>query len=406
MEPSPSPPLRFIGLDIHKDYAVACGVNAAQEPVLGPQRVGNAQLAQWAAKHLSHQDAIVIEMTTNTWEVYDLLRPLVHSVTVVHPPHVALIVRAQVKTDRKAALALAQLHAAGLLVGIWVPPPEVRDLRMLISQRRKMVCLATTAKNRLHAALHRHHLAAPPSSLPFSPKHEAFWLSLPVSPSECAIIHCDWQTVTFADQQKKALEEAIAQAIADDPRAPLLVQLPGIGLISAATLLAAIGDIDRFPDAKHLVGYAGLGARVHDSGHTHRGGRITKAGRKDIRWTMVEAARHAARSHAYWKGQFARLEPRLGKSKTYVAIARRLLVAVWHVLSKETADRFADAQQVACAFFAHAYKIGVRNLPDGLSALAYTRQELDRLGLGAHLTSIPWGSKRFKLPPSSLVPRT
>ena len=125
------------------------------------------------------------------------------------------------------ALTLAQLHAAGLLDGIWVPPREGRDLRMLISQRRKMVCLATTAKNRLHAALHRHHLAAPPSSLPFSAKHEAFWLSLPVSASEREIIHSDWQTVVFAEQQKKALEQAIGQAMADDPRAAPLARLPG-----------------------------------------------------------------------------------------------------------------------------------------------------------------------------------
>jgi hypothetical protein len=86
--------------------------------------------------------------------------------------------------------------------------------------------------------------------------------------------------------------------------------------------------------------------------------------------------------HAYWKGQFARLEPRLGKPKAYVAIARRMLVAAWHILSEDTADRHADAKQVACAFFAHAYRVGVRNLPGGLSALAYTRQQLDRLGAG------------------------
>lgn len=106
--------------------------------------------------------------------------------------------------------------------------------------------------------------------------------------------------------------------------------------------------------------------------------------------------------HAYWKGQFARLEPRLGKPKAYVAIARRMLVAAWNILSEETADCHADAQQVACAFFAHAYRVGVRNLHGGLSALAYTRQQLDRLGLGAELTSLPWGSKHYKLPPSSL----
>ncbi|MBA3532296.1 MAG: IS110 family transposase [Ardenticatenales bacterium] len=83
-----------------------------------------------------------------------------------------------------------------------------------------------------------------------------------------------------------------------------------------------------------------------------------------------------------------------------VAIARKLLVAVWHILTKGVADRHSNARQVVCSFFAHAYKVGVANLPDGLSAKEFTRQQLDRLGIGEELTQIPWGSKTFKLPPS------
>lgn len=62
-----------------------------------------------------------------------------------------------------------------------------------------------------------------------------------------------------------------------------LLQLPGFGVIITMTILAAIGDIQRFEDAKKLVGYSGLGASVHISGETHRTGRITKTGRRDIR---------------------------------------------------------------------------------------------------------------------------
>jgi hypothetical protein len=265
-----------------------------------------------------------------------------------------------------------------------------------------MVRLGTVAKNRLHSALHRHHLDAPQSSLPFSPKQKEFWLNLPVSAIERANIQCDWDTVEFADRQKALLEETIAKAAAEDDRVPLLVQLPGIGMIGAMTLLAAIGDITRFESAKELVGYAGLGTRVHDSGHLHQSGRITKAGRKDIRHVMVEAAQSAARTHLHWKAELARLEPRLGRKKAIVAIARKLLVSVWHVLTQAVADRFADAKQVACSMFAHAYRVGVQNLPDGQSALQFTRQQLDRLELGHDLTYIPWGSKKFKLPPSDL----
>ena len=71
---------------------------------------------------------------------------------------------------------------------------------------------------------------------------------------------------------------------------PFLIQLPGIGLLTAMVILAAVGDITRFPHAKNLVGYAGLGTYVHDSGKTHRHGGITKHGRADLRHAMVEAA--------------------------------------------------------------------------------------------------------------------
>lgn len=85
----------------------------------------------------------------------------------------------------------------------------------------------------------------------------------------------------------------------------------------------------------------------HVCGKLYQTGRITKAGRRDLRYTMVEAANKAARSYPHWKAELARLESRLGHSKAIVAIARKLLVAVWHVPSEETADRFADPVQVA-----------------------------------------------------------
>ncbi len=144
-------------------------------------------------------------------------------------------------------------------------------------------------------------------------------------------------------------------------------------MLSAITILAAISDITRFPNAKKLVGYAGLGTRVHDSGMTHTSGRITKSGRRELRRAMVTAANHEVEHHPHWKKVFARLEPHLGRSKAIVAIARKLLVAVWHVLSQQAADRFADPGNVASSFYRYAYKVGVKNLPEGQSALAFTR---------------------------------
>ena len=74
-------PERYIGLDVHKHYLVAAGVDAARQPVLGPQRVPLARLERWIARTLTPRDAVVLEMTCNTYQLYDDLLPHVLSVT-------------------------------------------------------------------------------------------------------------------------------------------------------------------------------------------------------------------------------------------------------------------------------------------------------------------------------------
>ena len=397
-----SSPDRFVGLDVHKHYLIAAAVDSDRNEVMSPRRVPLVRLDTWVRKTLTPQDAVILEMTTNAFQLYDDLVPCVHSVTVVHPPHVALITRAQVMTDKIAARTLAKLHAVGLLPSIWIPPLEVRDHRALVAQRTKMVRLSIQAKNRLHAVLHRHHLLPPAGTL-FEPDMHEWWLQLEISALEQARVRSDLDTLVFAQGQIDLLEETMAALAAQDERVVLLLQLPGVGLITALTLLAAIGDISRFPQAKHLIGYSGLGARVHDSGLTHRTGRITKAGRRDIRAAMVETAHTAVRTHPHWQAELARLEPRLGKNKAIVAIARKLLVAVWHVLTEDCADRFADPERVARKLLHHAYRLGRAYRPQGQTAAQYVRQQLDRLSLGAELTAISLGqTRRVSLPPSQL----
>ncbi len=319
--------------------------------------------------------------------------------------------RAQVKTDQRAALALAQLHAKGLLPAVWVPPALVREQRATVAQRAKFIHLATQAKNRLHAALHRHpHLAVwarchlpLPEGDPFSPANHDWWRSLPLSAGERARLQSDLETLDFAERQVAALTRTLAADAAQDERVPLLVQLPGFSVINSLTVLAAIGQIERFETAKQLVGYAGLGARVHDSGQLHRTGSITKAGRRDLRAALVEAAQAAANTHPHWQAELARLEPRLGRNKAIVAIARKLLIGVWHVLTKTEADRFAEPARVARKLLTYTYLVGRVNRRPGQSTVQYVREQLDRLKLGAELTEIDHGRRPIPLPPSTLT---
>jgi hypothetical protein len=165
-------------------------------------------------------------------------------------------------------------------------------------------------------------------------------------------------------------------------------------------LLAAIGDIARFDAPHKLVGYAGLGASVHSSGEEHYGGRITKQGRRDIRTTMVESPWVAVESHLYWRELFERLATRVGRPKAIVAIARKMLVMVWHVLTKQVADREAVDEQVASKFLEWSWKVCRANR-DGLTSSAFIRRELCRLRLGNKVTAISRGKRKFPIPLSA-----
>ena len=160
-----------------------------------------------------------------------------------------------------------------------------------------MVRLRSTAKNRLHSILHRFQIAPPERGYLFAQKRRDWWESLPLPKTEKTIVKSYLATLDFAQQQVDLFEDQLKQLAAADARIPLLVQLPGISLVTGMTILAAIGEIERFPSPKYLVGYAGLGSRVDQSGVKYRTGRITKAGRKDLRHAMVEVARIAAQSH-------------------------------------------------------------------------------------------------------------
>jgi transposase len=334
--------------------------------------------------------------------LYDELVEYAGSVMVVHPPHVALLTRAQVMNDKIAASILARLLAKGLLVGIWVPPQEIRELRGLVAQRRKMTRLATQAKNRLHAVIQRHHLKRPAGN-PFAKTNNGWWLALPLGKLEKMNLQSDLETLQFAEQQEVRIEKEMTSIAAEDKEIGRLLHISGFGVITAVTVYAAIGDIGRFVESKKLVGYAGLGARVHDSGMTTRTGKITKAGRRDLRVALVEVAHVVVNSHPHWKAELARLQPRLGYNKAIVAIARKLLVTVWHVLARKVADRFAEPEKVSEKMLRFAYEVGKENRPGRQTAAQFARERLDALGMGQELTSIPWGAKKpIPLPPSKL----
>lgn len=396
---------RYVAFDVHKSYVMVAAVNSVQEVVLPPRRIDFCRFEGWIKKYLQSSDEVVLEATTNAWHVHDLLAPLVARVVVAHPYQVKLIAAAAVKTDKKDTLALAKLLAANLIPEVWVPPVAVRELRALIAHRRRLVSHQTAAKNRLNSALHRHNIV-PPAGRLFKQDNLSWWQELDLPPSEKLRVRQDLDTLLHLKPQLGEVEDELARLSVSpkwaDPMT-YLVQLPGIGMLTAMTILAAIGDINRFASAKKLVGYAGLGARIYASGQTQRTGSITKQGRRDLRSVLVEAAWSAVRYDPYWKQQFERLAHRIGKKKAIIAIARKLLVVIWHVLSAVETDRRADPDKIAGKFMLWAWQIGRQHRPHQLSPSQFIRFQLLKLGLGNDLDFIVRGGvKRFITSPDQL----
>ncbi len=393
---------RSVALDVHKQYVVVGAVNAQQQVVLSPRRVDLDDFLSWSQQHLRSTDAVVLEATTNAWHLCDQLRPLVTSVTVAHPLLVKLITTAKVKTDARDTLHLARLLAAGLIPTVWIPPQEVRELRALIAHRNRLIRQRTQAKNRLRSALHRYNIVPPPGGL-FAPAQRSWWGALSLSASEKLRMRQDLCLIDSLEPLVGEVETELTRLSGTEPwmsQVAFLLQLPGIGVLNALVLLAAIGDITRFPSAKQLVGYAGLGASVHASGQTYQTGHITKQGRKEMRAALVEAAWIAVEHHPYWKEQFERLSMRIGKKKTIVAIARKLLVIVWHVLSKQEADRNADQERIARTIMQWARNKSMATR-QGLSRVEFVRRELDRIGIGTEMESFVFNSRIYHLPASA-----
>ena len=393
-----SSPARFVALDIHRKYLVVGAVDPHQQIVLTPRRFGFEAFSDWATTHLTPSDAVVLEATSNAWLLYDQVEPLVASVTVAHPLAVKLIAAARVKTDARDTIKLARLLAANLVPAVWVPPVHVRELRALVSHRKRLVNQRTQVRNRLHAVLHRHNLTLPPGK-PFAAHQQEWWLALDLSSSEKLRVQQDLSLLRSLEELVGAVEAELGRLSTGDPwvkQVPFLVQLPGLGVLSAMSLLAAIGDITRFPSAKKLVGYAGLGASVHDSGETHQDGHITKEGRRDLRGVMVEAAWVAVEHHPHWKAQFERLTRRIGKQKAIVAIARKLLVTVWHVLTEQEADTNAEAQAVSRKLMNWITHHGVTP-GQHRDRLLLLYQYLDQLGLSDELEEIHYYGSTYRL---------
>jgi len=323
----------YLGVDLHKRRSYVVLMDG-QGHISEHRRLSNDAMADYAAQIPEHTLAVV-EATGNWSYMYDVLKPHVDEVVLVHPKQVRAIAAAKVKTDKIDATTLAHLARADLLPTAYAPPLAIRQLREMVRHRAKLVRERTRHKNQIHRLLSVYNLH-PPCKDVFGKQGRSFLATVrgQLSSVHQQLLDDHLFLIDVLDERIQAINQTITTWVSQDPRARLLITMPGIGEYSAAVIIAEIGDIDRFPDAKHLCSYAGLVPSVRNSDRKVHHGHITKEGSPWLRWIMVSAAQRAPCASPRLGSFFERIAQQHDRKTARVALAPKMLTIVYVMLRR------------------------------------------------------------------------
>lgn len=332
---------RSIGLDVHRDFCQVAIADGGRARSAGRIAATREQLELFA-QSLAPTDRVVMEATGNALAIARILGPHVAEIVLAHAKQVRAISHARVKTDKIDAKVLADLLAAGLIPRVWIGDERTRMLRRLVSRRRGLVKRRTQIKNEISAVLHRNLKGRSPASDPFGDKGRA-WIAEQILPlDERLTIDGCLRQLDFLGDELAQIDAVIAQQVLGDEDVRRLMTIPGVDVVTATTLVAVIGDVRRFPTSRHLVGYLGLHPTIRQSGNAPgRHGRVSKEGSAAARHVLVEAAWSSAKSPGPLRAFAQRTAARRGRHVATVAVARKLAVLAWTLLTRGEDYAFA-----------------------------------------------------------------
>lgn len=263
----------------------------------------------------------------------DLLEEMGANIKIANPLKLRRIADSATKNDRNDAYILADMHRGKLLPEAYKCTKEIHILREYVRTRGYLVRLRTGVKCRIHAVCTERGIHTTTTS-PLSTKGRTTLMQ-----QGDPIIVSMFQALDDLSVQISNLERLIKQVTDTTPAIARLLTMPGIGMVSVATIYAEVGDFTRFPTAKHLVSYAGLNPRERSSGDRQRFGRISKEGSSLLRYTLVECAMRvrnvpeAQNLYAFYDR--LRSEQKKTPMVARVALARKMLTAMWYMAIRE-----------------------------------------------------------------------
>jgi transposase len=282
---------------------------------------------------------VAIEPVCGWRWVHEQLTALGMQVTVANPLKTRLIADSRLKCDSIDAQMLAELLRADFLPSSYVAPPNVYHLRSIVRHRTYLVQLRTGIKNRIKGVVTAMGLHA----LIDTCLTEKARASINLHPE----LKSMFDLMVELTRVIKPIDRALEKMTKEHATAKLLRTIPVVGAVTAATIMAEVGDFGRFRTPEQLASYAGLVPSQRSSGSYVKFGRITKIGSKYLRCACVESAMRLRASNAPDLYAFyERVKKEHSPMKARVACARKLITIMWHMVKNNEA--FVPVRTAQC----------------------------------------------------------
>jgi transposase len=334
--------MRHIGVDLHKTNFVACFIEADDTRRLETYPLTRDGLASFK-RRLRRADEVAVEATQNVHYFYDQIKTHVSRVAVVDTYRFGVVAKSKKKTDKADASALARFLKLGWLPEVPVPSEQVRTLRQLLQARETLVSMRTKLKNMAHAAFSRNGVALTRSAFASAASRKRLASRDDLPAADLLVLRAALRQIEQLDSEVKAIEEEVVRRGKTLRGVRRLLQVHGLNLLSAISLLAEVGDIALFDTSKQLVSYAGLATSTRQSSATVRHGGITKRGRKRLRTVCIQAVLAMVnRTRTPLMSFYQKKKREKGAGKAICATARKLLTVIFVLLKKELDYRYLE----------------------------------------------------------------
>jgi transposase len=335
-----------LGWDIHRKFSkVSLMEKTAEGEIQVKERarlehIDRDAMRQWLGR-VPQGTPVAMEAAFGWPWIADLLEELGLDPRLGHPPALKVLAQHEAKSDRCDGDRLAKFQLRGILPESYLAPPEVRQIRERTRYRMALSALRSAVKNRIQALLHRFGILHAYSDL-FGKQGRQFLEQLELPPASREVLEGSLDLLDEIVRQIKAGEKWMEGNLKEDEIIVLLQTIPGIGLILAHVIRAEIGEIGRFPSARHLRSYSGTAPVSDDSAERHGARHCSPACNHALRWALIEAVTGVLLTKGHVGQRLRRLHARLthgghsNKNQAKVALAGELAERVFVVWKKRT----------------------------------------------------------------------